>query len=494
MKNQTQNLIITFSIILALAIALVFLVLPQDWRLASITILTVLSGLIVLWFLYKKWPWLLVFIILPAIIVGPIATLTIRDYTYEISLAEILILASLLIFIFDKLGQPKLDIKLPRVLWALAGFIGLAIMSVLWADNFSRALIAIRVLVYHWLVLFLVVNIIKTKKDWKRALWALPTTAFLVALQLFYKVLQLGGWSTIFIPDRTQLITPVGSWVFISAIIVLCLPLSGALLLSRSQKLRGLAIYKDDFFTSGWVIKPSPTLPSPSRRGRVREGAVWLQYPGLFLMIVFSALASLFTLGKGELLSLAAGLVYFFKKQRAKKWLTGVVAVAIVALFLIFFSQYGSQFWQRISGTFSDHNTRFRIEEFKTGISVFAHQPFFGVGIGNLKLVYRAQLPWFVETESNNIIVQILAELGAIGGLILYFLVREIVSVFRSLKVVIARTDKILLLGFASTMVVAIANSMVEVTFVGLNYGIVFWYVIGLVVSRSILAQLSKLK
>jgi len=482
-KKETQNLIITFSIILALLIALVFLVMLQDWRVGSFIVLGALTGLIMLWFLYKKWPWILVFIILPAIIVGPIATLTVRDYSYEISLAEILILAAMLIFIFDKLGQTKLDIKLPRVLWALAGFIGLAIMSVLWADNFSRALIAIRVLVYHWLVLFLVINIIKTKKDWKRALWALPITAFLVALQLFYKVLELGGWSTIFIPDRTQLITPVGSWVFISAIIVLCLPLSWALLLSRSQKLRGLALYKDDFFTSGWVVKPAKT---PAKK--------WLQYPGLFLMIIFSALASFFTLGKGELLSLAAGLVYFFKKQRAKRWLTGVVAAAIVVLFLIFFSQYGSQFWQRISGTFSDHNTRFRIKEFKTGISVFAHQPFFGVGIGNLKLVYRAQLPWFVETESNNIIIQVLAELGVIGGLVLYFLVREIALIFWSLKVVIAKRDKILLLGFASTMVVAITNSMVEVTFVGLNYGLVFWYIIGLVVSRSILAQLSKLK
>jgi len=73
-------------------------------------------------------------------------------------------------------------------------------------------------------------------------------------------------------------------------------------------------------------------------------------------------------------------------------------------------------------------------------------------------------------------------------------LVREIALIFWSLKVVIAKRDKILLLGFASTMVVAITNSMVEVTFVGLNYGLVFWYIIGLVVSRSILAQLSKLK
>lgn len=462
-----------FVLLVLLSIPLV-LFWPRQTNWQILIGLAVVLGLIILFRLYKKWPFILIFIVLPAIVVGPIAVLTVRDYSYEISLAEILILAAYMIFFIDKLGRKKMNLRIGQVGWAFLGFVFLSILSLLWADNLSRGLIAIRVFGYHFLVLFLVANIIKTKKDFYRALWALPVTAFLAAVQLFYKVLCLGGFNTVFIPDRTQIITPVGSWVFISAIIVLCIPLSCVLLVSQGFRRQQTVLQKYNFFSVGWLVK---TKKLPVKK--------WQRYPILFFMIIFSVLTSIFTLGKGEILSLAAGLGYFFKKQKTQKWLVILIIALVLVLLVVFFAQFGSQFWQRILNTFSDHNTRFRIEEFKTGLRVFASHPLFGVGAGNLKLVYRQALPWFVETESNNIIIQILAELGIIGLIVAGFLVKSIIGVFKKppLSLPLSKGERIIRLGFQSTMIVAVVNSLVEVTFIGLNYGIIFWYIVGLLVS-----------
>jgi len=98
-------------------------------------------------------------------------------------------------------------------------------------------------------------------------------------------------------------------------------------------------------------------------------------------------------------------------------------------------------------------------------------------------LEYKNLLPWSVETESNNFFLQVLLELGIIGFAVFLLLARAIYLEIRKAKMAsINPEEKMLYVGFVSTLIIVLLNSMVEATLIGLYYGIVFWYIVGLLV------------
>jgi len=413
------------------------------WRL--LLILGIIIGLVILIFLYFKNPVFALILIPPSIVFGQIATIRIQDWYYQISLAEILILILTLFFVLHLIAKKQvLQIKFPLLLGCFLLYIFFSLLSLGWANNLSRAIIALRNLSFQFLTLFLVVNLIQNKRDFKIALFSIPATGFLVASELIFKVISLGGFSGGYTLARESIITPVGKWVYIAAIIIMTLPLTYILLLTNRNR--------------------------------------WLK-TFLFIETILGGIATFLTLGKGEIFSLAGGFIYIFKKQRIKKIFAILLTCTLLVIIFIPLAAYSDQFLSRLTGIFTDPNTRFRIVEFQSAYQIFIQHPILGVGTGNLKLEYKNLLPWSVETESNNFFLQILLELGIIGFAVFLLLARAIYLEIRKAKMAsINPEEKMLYVGFISTLIIVLLNSMVEATLIGLYYGIVFWYIVGLLV------------
>jgi len=413
------------------------------WRL--LLILGIIIGLVILIFLYFKNPVFALILIPPSIVFGQIATIRIQDWYYQISLAEILILILTLFFVLHLIAKKQvLQIKFPLLLGCFLLYIFFSLLSLGWANNLSRAIIALRNLSFQFLTLFLVVNLIQNKRDFKIALFSIPATGFLVASELIFKVISLGGFSGGYTLARELIITPVGKWVYIAAIIIMTLPLTYILLLTNRNR--------------------------------------WLK-TFLFIETILGGIATFLTLGKGEIFSLAGGFIYIFKKQRIKKIFAILLTCTLLVIIFIPLAAYSDQFLSRLTGIFTDPNTRFRIVEFQSAYQIFIQHPILGVGTGNLKLEYKNLLPWSVETESNNFFLQVLLELGIIGFAVFLLLARAIYLEIRKAKMAsINPEEKMLYVGFVSTLIIVLLNSMVEATLIGLYYGIVFWYIVGLLV------------
>lgn len=396
--------------------------------------------------LYQKNPALLLLIILPAMIFGQIYSLKIRDWFYEISLSEILIILLTIFVLVDQvISQKGKRIKFPLLVVFFLFYIGLACVSVGWGQSISRAIIAIRILGFHLLTLILSLNLIRTRKDFELALAALPLTGFLVSTQLIYHVYQMGGFLNAQPLAREAIITPVGKWVYVAAVIILTIPTTYALLLKSTNKwLRGL----------------------------------------LALVIIFGLVATTLTLGKGEILAILIGLAYFLTKQKSQRRVGLIILALFLIIALIPLATYGQKFAERLLNTFQDPNTNFRLAELKVALGLFLQKPILGLGIGNLKLEYKNLLPWSVESESNNLILQIGLELGLLGLGIVFLIGLQIAKIFKRMRAnIIREEDHFLYLGFATTLLVVILNAMVEVTLIGLHYGIVFWYITGLIIA-----------
>ncbi|TSC52985.1 MAG: hypothetical protein CEO40_93 [Parcubacteria group bacterium LiPW_72] len=418
-----------------------------EWR-HLLLIFGIIFGLAILIFLYFKNPVFVLILIPPAIIFGQIITIRIQDWYYEISLAEILIIILTLFFILKLIAQKQFQqIRFPLLLGCFLLYIFLSILSLGWADNLSRAVIALRNLGFHALTLFLVVNLIKNKRDFKIALFSIPVTGFLVASELIFKVLSLGGFQGDYALAREAIITPVGKWVYIAAIIIMTLPFTYVLLLTTRNK--------------------------------------WLKIL-LFAETILGGIATFLTLGKGEIFSLMAGFIYIFRKQKIKKLFAILLICALLAVIAVPLAAYSDKFLDRLTRILTDPNTRFRITEFRSAYQIFIDHPILGVGTGNLKLEYKNLLPWSVETESNNFFLQVLLELGIVGLAAFMLITRAIyLEIKKAQKVFLKPEEKMLYLGFVSTLIIVLLNSMVEATLIGLYYGIVFWYIVGLLLAQN---------
>ncbi|MDP2918333.1 MAG: O-antigen ligase family protein, partial [bacterium] len=332
------------------------------------------------------------------------------------------------------------EIKFPGILLCLLLYLFFSLISFGWADNLSRAVIALRSLMFHAAILFLAINLIKTKKDFKIALFALPLTALLAAGEVIFKVYSLGGFREMI--AREEIITPVGKWVYIAAIIILTLPLTYYLIFKVRSRLLKIT---------------------------------------LAIILGLGGLAVFLTLGKGEIIALILGFAYLFWKQKLNKRILIPILIAIILITAIPFSQYAGKFWERIVNIADDPNTQFRVAEFYAASEILKNHILLGVGAGNLKLAYKNLLPWSVESESNNFFLQVLLELGIIGFALLTLTLRAIyLEIQKARKYIQTPEQKLLYASFVATLIIVLLNAMVEATLIGLYYGIVFWYIVGL--------------
>lgn len=396
----------------------------------------------------------LLFLVVPAMVLGQIVSIEIQNFKYEVSASEFLIIVTASLFIIYRIIKRDLNFYLPMIVVFFALYIFLSAFSMLWASDTSRVIIALRVGLYHILVLILALNLIKNRQDLKYLFYSFTLAIILISAQLIYQVYDLGGFLTQFIPERTSIITPVGPWVTVSAIIVLMLPMIYALGLLNLNRKKMMAI-------------------------------------GIFAVAVLAAMASILTLGKSELMALFVGAVflnykYFYSriksfsetvdKVRLAKLFIGLVIVLTVVSFAL--APFISGLTDRFGQIFNDPNTKFRVREHQLTFLAVKDNFFTGVGAGNLKIYFRNNGLCQCYTEASNYLAHFFGELGIMGFLLFMAGGLSIARSLRSLRGLVDK-DNLFLLGFKTSLIVFLVNGFFEATIAGLNYGIVFWMIVG---------------
>lgn len=393
----------------------------------------------------------LLFLVVPAMVLGQIVSIEVRNFKYEVSASEFLIVVVTVLFIVDRIIKKDLKIHFPVTAFFFACYLFLTAFSVLWANDISRTIIALRVGLYHILIFTVTLNMIKSKKDLRYLFYSFSVAAVLISAQLVYQVYEMDGFFTKFIPERTSIITPVGPWVTVSAIIVFMLPVAYGLGLYYFQRNRTVSIT-------------------------------------FFSVAAFSALASMVTLGKSELIALVAGMAFFNYKyfnHFRLEYFNGVrlaraaVATAVVAAGVVFvLSPFIQGFTDRFRQTLRDENTKFRVREYQLTFSAVQENFFTGVGAGNLKVYFRNKGLCQCYTEASNYLTHFFGELGIIGFLLFLAGSKSIVGAVHRLKKSTGE-DKLITLCFQAALLIFLVNGFFEATLVGLNYGIAFWMMVG---------------
>lgn len=421
------------------------LILPALLALAVITIVAdsiyILGGLLAVgafWLLARDKAWLLVAVAPLSLAFGSIVALELRPgWTYEMTIAEILIAVVALVVALDLWFRPESDYELDGISLALLIYTVLAAFSYLWADSTRLYLAGLKVPLFALLAYVSARYTIDSDRKRRIFLAGIAMAAAVFALEIFWTFRAMGFSSKIFFA-RSEIKTPVGAIALVSALIVFLLPL----VLAYSQTIKD-------------KLERNLTLAA--------FGLGWL---GAFL-----------TLGKSAIVSLGAGLLYLIWKLPRLRLPLALFTITFAVAGLAVLTPVFSGLYTRLATAFTDTNASFRLEEYRTAVSIIADHPVLGVGSGQQLLYYQRRLNPYHREFVNNYFLQSAIDYGAVGLAALFGIIIGVLSlIFRRAS---GSTDIALKAGLTASIIVAALNGLFEVTFFAVAYALVFWLVMG---------------
>ncbi|MBI4812667.1 O-antigen ligase family protein [Candidatus Falkowbacteria bacterium] len=507
LSNQTETLGRLLLIIAPLFLLLVL------FNLTSFYIILSLIVLALVYVFLKRQLWIFLVLAVPSLVFGKFINFYVNPgWVYEMSLAEVFILAAAIVFLLDKFLNKNIEkIKIDKLSFFLAAYALLAVASFWQIIDFRLYIFGLKVLIFSFLSYFLALNLFgneadtipsvipgfrlaedgesrqvtrppagkvgnpeslpvvnvdaildpgstagMTEKKMKWFLYGLAATAVILSVQIFVKFYQM-GWSSKFFFDRSNILIPMGPVALVSAILVLLLPII-------------LTFYFDVS-----VKEKSPLAPSAGsgQAPFIKGGGK----PFLLLSFIFGSLAVFLTLGKAAILSLFAGLFYLFIKLKDRRIIFILTVAFFIILSYIFFSSFFTGLAERLAHIFVDANTKARIMEYEVGWKIIKDNLWLGVGSGQ-QLVYFRKLLNYSQCV-NNYFLQAAIDLGILGfALVCLIAVSIFGSVRKYLKVPKGR-NVLLAYGFTASLIAASLNGLAEVTFFALQYAVIFWIMLG---------------
>ena len=195
--------------------------------------------------------------------------------------------------------------------------------------------------------------------------------------------------------------------------------------------------------------------------------------------------ASVLSFSKGALIlgvpvSLAV-VVLFWGGRRAVIWLVGLAAAGVVTAIPLSQSPRFADTFNFTSGT-----SFFRIQLWRSVISMIADHPWLGVGLDNFLYAYRGKyiLPeaWQEPNlaHAHNIIFDSLARLGVFGfGATLWMLSAFFLSAYTTLKRLTDPDLRALTIGLIASMIYTLAHGMVDTGYWFVDLAFVFMMTMG---------------
>ena len=299
-------------------------------------------------------------------------------------------------------------LRVPWALYPMAAFIAVGLFSMIPAMNARVVLQTVVLIVCFNLLLLLVANLVRERKDAHLLLGALLLSGFLVALYAMLQYLGvLRGPSSSLAGGTGQIISTLGNRNFVGGFMSYLLFPSAILVIQAREKwLRALSIPVIAFcFGMAMMIK--------------QQGVAIALILAVFVLIV--------------------GLIIFrpvAPVRRSRRWILALLLCIVISFLfqspsgplnsLVAHSQENTSFVGRIWERFEDDA---RTWDWLIGLDMFKDSPLVGVGLGNYKLNFLPYKVAFLQGEradmfdeyipraaqAHNEYVQVLAETGILG-------------------------------------------------------------------------------
>lgn len=379
-----------------------------------------------------------------AMVFGQVASLPIINWSYEVTLAEIIIGAVFTLWAAHMLSREgRRELVVPRIGKHLLLLVGLIVLSGMWAGSIEKWMIALRVICFQFAMFFLTVNLINARERAVVALKWFLGFAVLASISILIAVIPI-PYNELVTLNRAWITTPMGALSYVAALVALSAPLvmGGYYLVN----------------TTRWRVAVS----------------------FVYVMVVVSLL---YAAGKAAMLSALAGLVVVFASVRQRRWYFLALTITGLAIFAVLSTStqggFGSYTIQRLTQTTVDNSTQFRLLELHSAGAIIHDHLLIGTGWGNMKEAYLQQTG-FYEGDANNIFIQIIGELGVLGLIIFILIISQLVRMLHWGEQSIVKKIPVIPALYIAFFVTAAINAMFEVTIIGLFYGILFWYLAGI--------------
>ena len=428
-------------------IAVIFLMLVL-FNLVNPTVIISLLLIFIGYILFSQKLWIILIIALPMLALGQFLHFEIRpSWIYEISLSEVLLILSAAILLVTAIyNRSFLKIKIDRIFFLLLIYLVIGIISFYSIDNVRLFVSELKVIVFSLLAYWLSINLIDTVPKIKKLVYGLAFLVFVLSMQIFWEILQLGFSSRLFL-DRSSVVIPIGAIALVSAVLSLILPLLLAFYFSMPR----------------------------GNKNRV------------FILISFllGLIAILLIMAKAAIISLLIALIYLFIKIKQKRLALALVFGAFMVISSLVFAPYMSGFVDRVANVSVDKNTQFRKQEYQIGWKIISQHKWFGVGIGQQPLYYQKEFGFEYRNLVNNFLMQSLIDLGLFGLLVISLIIKKIIFIGKSFNKSFILKNPIYY-GFIASLLAAMVNGLLEVTIFALFYSIIFWVIVGAFINLSI--------
>ena len=234
----------------------------------------------------------------------------------------------------------------------------------------------------------------------------------------------------------------------------------------------------------GWVIMNIPFIlaiiaskkPAFSKKLPVRLFLVLLLACIVFVLILTRSRSAWL----GFAFSAAIFIAYFLLKAKIKIRIIGIAALIILLIGTAFVLPQNIKS-RLASATRIENSTLFRINLWKESLQIIEDFPLFGVGFNT----YSKVGPRYSKGEGgyypHNSYLHMAAEIGIIGLCAFLLLIAKVISLgFTTLQ----KTGDLLTAGIACSLIALLAQSFFDVNLYALQLATLFWFIIGLLVSR----------
>ena len=219
----------------------------------------------------------------------------------------------------------------------------------------------------------------------------------------------------------------------------------------------------------------------------------------MFALTSFLMLAHLFlTKSRGAWVGLTIALAImgtsFLRKKlhgqgpKVKKvFLPMIFVILILSVFLS--SPWGKPAREEVSSIFDPHHpsNAFRILVWKSSLKMIKDNPFFGVGIGNFKLIYplyRSLEEWKISginvqvLRGHNDYLQIASEMGLIGFGLFFWIIISMVKIYRMGKVNVSS-------GLMAALIATLIHAFFSFNLQNPVTSLYFWFIVGLMAAAA---------
>ncbi len=365
--------------------------------------------------------------------------------TIDLALIRILIPIFFLSWLFSSLFKKRLIIDSRFRAWLLIFIFLLAICSLFWAPNSSKAwrkiLFLGSIFPFYWIIF----PFLKKKTNLNLVLKIIFGTAFVSALIGLFQFFSqfIFGIDTVF--QVQAHLTPLFLGKNFSKVV---LEYNSWLVnINGKTVFRALGLFPDPHLFSLFL-----NLSIPIGFYLFSKNKQFFSLIGTLIIL----LSSLLTFSRAGYLSLILAFAFFWLFHLNKKSFWNILLILIFSLFLLIPNPINQRFFSIFN--FQDGSVSERLILWKTGLKVTQNNFWTGVGIGNLSEELRPLSNQRIPIYAHNLFLDFSTELGFFGGLAIFLIIiSPIMAFFRQ-----STPQKNLI---ATIFIIILTNSMFETPF-----------------------------